>query len=310
MAMTEQYQNTFSCASPIDAGSCRPGGRRSEAQQVAARSCKLSLERRPPGRLFRALRSKPMARRVEGKVALITGGASGIGRGCAEALAAEGARVVLTDVQDAKGEEASRAIGGGARYLPHDVTSEPAWERVIADIEATEGRLDILVNNAGIGIGCPSITDDEPRRLAPAAGGQRRGRVPGRQARPAADAQGRQRRLHHQHVVGRGPEGRGDAGRLLRHQGRGAAVHQGGGHGVRQRQGRRAGQFGPSRHHRDADLAGIIGPDRRRAPTPRPISTPCQPWPCRSASRACPPTSPTASCGWPATSPATSPAPS
>ncbi len=99
-----------------------------------------------------------MAGRVDGKVALVTGGASGIGRACAEALAAEGARVVLTDVQDAVGETAARAIGGRARYLTHDVTSEAAWERVIGDIEAKEGRLDILVNNAGIGIGCPDIT--------------------------------------------------------------------------------------------------------------------------------------------------------
>jgi NAD(P)-dependent dehydrogenase (short-subunit alcohol dehydrogenase family) len=96
-----------------------------------------------------------MAGRVAGKVALVTGGASGIGRGCAERLAAEGARVVITDVQDPKGEEAVQAIaaaGGTARYLRHDVTDEAAWSSVIADIAAHEGRLDILVNNAGIGL--------------------------------------------------------------------------------------------------------------------------------------------------------------
>jgi NAD(P)-dependent dehydrogenase (short-subunit alcohol dehydrogenase family) len=102
-----------------------------------------------------------MGGRVEGKVALVTGGASGIGAGCATRLAEEGAVVVLTDVQDAKGAELVHEItaaGGKARYLHHDVTDEPAWEGVIADVEKTEGRLDILVNNAGIGIGCPSIT--------------------------------------------------------------------------------------------------------------------------------------------------------
>jgi NAD(P)-dependent dehydrogenase (short-subunit alcohol dehydrogenase family) len=99
--------------------------------------------------------------RVEGKVALVTGGASGIGAGCATRLAEEGATVVATDLQDVKGEElvaAIKAAGGKARYLHHDVTSEDAWIGVVADVEKTEGRLDILVNNAGIGIAAPSIT--------------------------------------------------------------------------------------------------------------------------------------------------------
>jgi NAD(P)-dependent dehydrogenase (short-subunit alcohol dehydrogenase family) len=97
-----------------------------------------------------------MAGRVEGKVALVTGGASGIGRGCAERLAAEGAPVVITDVQDHKGEEAVAAIaaaGGQASYLRHDVTDEAAWQAVIGQVRARHGRLDILVNNAGIGLG-------------------------------------------------------------------------------------------------------------------------------------------------------------
>ena len=97
-----------------------------------------------------------MAGRVEGKVALITGGASGIGRGCAERLAEEGAVAVVTDLQDDKGAETLAAIekaGGKAWYLHHDVTQEADWERVIAEIKARHGRLDFLVNNAGIGIG-------------------------------------------------------------------------------------------------------------------------------------------------------------
>jgi len=97
-----------------------------------------------------------MAGRVEGKVALITGGASGIGRGCAEKLAAEGAIAVVTDLQDEKGAETVAAIekaGGKAWYLHHDVTDEAAWESVVGQIRDRHGRLDILVNNAGIGIG-------------------------------------------------------------------------------------------------------------------------------------------------------------
>ena len=97
-----------------------------------------------------------MAGRVQGKVALVTGGASGIGRGCAEKLAAEGAAVVVTDLQDHKGEEVVQAIagaGGTANYLHHDVTDEAAWQDVIGKVRAQDGRLDILVNNAGIGLG-------------------------------------------------------------------------------------------------------------------------------------------------------------
>ncbi|MDD3836363.1 MAG: glucose 1-dehydrogenase [Phenylobacterium sp.] len=94
--------------------------------------------------------------RVERKVALVTGGASGIGKACAERLAAEGATVVITDVQDEQGRataEAIRAAGGKADYLSHDVTSEEAWVEVIAEVGKRHGRLDVLVNNAGIGLG-------------------------------------------------------------------------------------------------------------------------------------------------------------
>ncbi len=100
--------------------------------------------------------------RVAGKVALVTGGASGIGRGCAELLAKEGASVVITDLQDDKGQALAaeiNAAGGKARYLHQDTTSEEGWVSVIADIAGAEGRLDILVNNAGIAITAMSITE-------------------------------------------------------------------------------------------------------------------------------------------------------
>jgi len=100
--------------------------------------------------------------RVNGKVALVTGGASGIGAACAQTLAREGAAVVITDIQDEKGQALVAEItaaGGRARYFRHDVTSEEAWVGVIADVATAHGRLDVLVNNAGIGLSCPSITE-------------------------------------------------------------------------------------------------------------------------------------------------------
>ena len=100
--------------------------------------------------------------RVQGKIALVTGAASGIGRGCAETLAREGATVVITDVQDAKGETLAAEIGkagGTAVYLHHDTTNEDQWIAVIAEIEKRFGHLDVLVNNAGIAIGSTSITN-------------------------------------------------------------------------------------------------------------------------------------------------------
>jgi len=101
-----------------------------------------------------------MTGRVEGRVALVTGGASGIGRGCAERLAEEGAVVVVTDLQDDKGGETVAGIvkaGGKAEYFHHDVTDEAAWESVVAQVKTSFGRLDILVNNAGIAIGGPIL---------------------------------------------------------------------------------------------------------------------------------------------------------
>lgn len=97
-----------------------------------------------------------MSARLAGKVALVTGAASGIGRACAEALAYEGAAVVLTDVQVAHGEEVASGIaakGGRAEFFKQDVTSEIEWSHIVEQIESDYGRLDILVNNAGIAIG-------------------------------------------------------------------------------------------------------------------------------------------------------------
>lgn len=101
-----------------------------------------------------------MAGRVEGKVTVVTGGASGIGRACAERLAEDGAIVVVADVQDALGKDVADGIGkagGRAEYLHLDVSEEAAWINVFKHVRAQHGRLDVLVNNAGIGIGGPAI---------------------------------------------------------------------------------------------------------------------------------------------------------
>jgi NAD(P)-dependent dehydrogenase (short-subunit alcohol dehydrogenase family) len=99
-----------------------------------------------------------MPDRVKGKVALVTGGASGIGRACALLLGKEGANVIVTDIQDDMGRDCAAAIkqsGGDALYLRHDVASEEAWIGVIAEVRNRFNRLDILVNNAGIAIAGP-----------------------------------------------------------------------------------------------------------------------------------------------------------
>ena len=103
-----------------------------------------------------------MMGQVQGKVALVTGGASGIGAAVAELLAREGASVAVTDIDELRGPElvaGVRKAGHEAIFLHQDVTSEARWVEVVAEIEKRYGRLDILVSNAGIGIGVPSIVD-------------------------------------------------------------------------------------------------------------------------------------------------------
>ena len=86
--------------------------------------------------------------RLEGKTALITGGARGQGAAEARLFAEEGANVVLTDVLDEDGERTADAIG--ADYLHHDVTSEAEWAAAVAHAIGLHGGIDVLVNNAGI----------------------------------------------------------------------------------------------------------------------------------------------------------------
>lgn len=91
--------------------------------------------------------------RLVGKVALVSGGARGIGAATARLLAREGAAVVIGDVLEIEGRQTEAEIveaGGRASFLPLDVTEEADWRRAVRTTVATYGRLDVLVNNAGI----------------------------------------------------------------------------------------------------------------------------------------------------------------
>jgi NAD(P)-dependent dehydrogenase (short-subunit alcohol dehydrogenase family) len=88
--------------------------------------------------------------RLQGKIALISGAASGIGAGIAQAFASEGAQVWVTDIDDARGRVFSDSLGDSSHYHHLDVRQEQEWSAVIDHVLETHGRLDVVVNNAGI----------------------------------------------------------------------------------------------------------------------------------------------------------------
>ena len=91
--------------------------------------------------------------KLDGKVALISGGARGQGAAEAETFAREGAKVVFGDIRDAEGQKVEAAIrdhGGQATYLHLDVTSEADWQSAVQTAVSRHGKLDILINNAAI----------------------------------------------------------------------------------------------------------------------------------------------------------------
>ena len=85
--------------------------------------------------------------KLDGKIAIVTGAGQGIGRGIAEKLAAEGAVVAVTDVNDQTAKETAEAIGGVGVHT--DVTSRESVEAMVAQVRAQLGRIDVLINNAG-----------------------------------------------------------------------------------------------------------------------------------------------------------------
>ena len=98
--------------------------------------------------------------RVAGKVAIVTGGASGMGKADARLLAREGACVVIADLNETDGQLVAESIGENALFLRLDVSDEDNWKTVIATTIEKFGRLDILVNNAGM-IMLGSIVDTD-----------------------------------------------------------------------------------------------------------------------------------------------------
>jgi len=91
-----------------------------------------------------------LRKRLEGKVALVTGAAQGIGKATALLLAKEGAYVIISDINDLEGNKVINEIGGNSRYVHLDVQEENDWKKAIEVILKQFGKLDILVNNAGL----------------------------------------------------------------------------------------------------------------------------------------------------------------
>ena len=87
-------------------------------------------------------------KRMQDKVVIVTGGASGLGAADAALLAREGAHVIVTDIAEAAGRAVADRVGG--EFMPQDVRREEDWARVMDRVLARHGRLDVLVNNAGI----------------------------------------------------------------------------------------------------------------------------------------------------------------
>jgi len=89
-------------------------------------------------------------KKLEDKVAIITGGAAGMGEAHVRLFIKEGAKVVLTDVNAEKGQALAEELGENAHFIQHDVTDEEGWKEVVSQAEENFGPVNILVNNAGI----------------------------------------------------------------------------------------------------------------------------------------------------------------
>jgi 3(or 17)beta-hydroxysteroid dehydrogenase len=98
--------------------------------------------------------------RLAGRIALVTGGASGIGAACARRFVAEGAEVVVADRDLSRAREVAAALGAAASVVELDVAGDESWQAAIAAVAARHGRLDVLVNSAGISVPADIETAD------------------------------------------------------------------------------------------------------------------------------------------------------
>ena len=103
--------------------------------------------------------------RLAGKVAIVTGGASGIGAETARVFAGQGATVVLCDLNDALGQAIAEEIGGAAEYRSLQVTNEDQWAALVGAVEEAHGRIDILTNIAGISDARLGLRASGPRAI-------------------------------------------------------------------------------------------------------------------------------------------------
>jgi len=195
--------------------------------------------------------------RLDGKVALISGAARGIGAETARLMAEAGAKIAVGDVLDERGRETARAIesaGAEAIYTRLDVTREEHWTAAITAVTDRFGGLDILVNNAGVFLGM-SIEEatlaDWHRLCAVNLTGVFLGT---KLALPALRESAQiepARQRDRQSVVGRGAGGFYGRSALLDDEGRGHPVHQIGGSRIRAERLPHPRQLDPSRHDRD-----------------------------------------------------------
>ncbi|MFF2448242.1 glucose 1-dehydrogenase [Neobacillus sp. NPDC058068] len=105
--------------------------------------------------------------RLDGKIAIITGAAQGMGASHARKFIEEGAKVVLTDLNDEKGNALAAELGENALFVKHNVTSADDWATVVAETEKAFGPVNVLVNNAGITMAKSilALTEEEYRRI-------------------------------------------------------------------------------------------------------------------------------------------------
>lgn len=172
--------------------------------------------------------------RLENKVALISGGARGMGAVEAQLFVNEGGRVVIGDILEEEGRRTEAKInesGGECIFVRLDVTNEASWQQAVAATVARIGKLDVLVNNAGI-FRTEGVLETSEELWDQVMEINAKGVFLGtKHAIPEMRRAGG--RLHRQHLVGGGPDRRRRLGRLPGVQRRRAFVHQGHRHPVR-----------------------------------------------------------------------------